>query len=123
MEAIHIEATEDSPEVVLNQNNDTFTIVGRSFPEDPFTFYQPILNWIREYIKNPKKETLFEFKLDYFNTASSKQLFEIMLLLEKLSKKSKVKVKWFYREGDSDMLNSGDIFAKLVKIDFEMIEH
>jgi len=123
MEAIFIEATEDSPEVDLNQNNNAFTITGRSFPEDPFSFYQPIIGWLKDYVKNPKTETVFEFKLDYFNTASSKQIFELFLVLERLAKKNSLKIKWFYREGDTDMYNSGDIFAKLIKIDIEMIEY
>lgn len=123
MESIFIEATEDSPAVILNKDHSTFIIANRSFPEDAYGFYEPIIEWIEKYVHSPNERTIFEFKLDYYNTSSSKQIFKILLLLEELSKHKDVLIRWHYRKDDTDMLSSGEIFSKLVNLEFQVIEY
>ena len=72
MEIINLEGTEDTPKIILDKTNKIFEISGRSLPEDSAEFYQPVLEWLAEYAKDPLPETTFDFKLEYFNTASSK---------------------------------------------------
>ena len=84
METITREGTEDTPKVVLDPSAGTFEISGRSLPEDVNEFYEPILNWLEEYTENPNNETYFVFKLEYFNTASSKMILDIFLKLEEI---------------------------------------
>jgi hypothetical protein len=60
---IRISATEDTPEVVLNDKEGTFKISGRSLPEDAFWFYNPIVEWLSGYSKTPLSNTEFQFKL------------------------------------------------------------
>ena len=74
METIKIQGTEDTPKVILDKENELMEISGRSLPEDVTAFYEPILNWLNEYSESPNKKTIFNFKLVYFNTASSKLL-------------------------------------------------
>lgn len=122
MEIIHLEATSDTPKVRLDAVLGTFEIAQRCFPEDATGFYSPIIEWIKSYITSPNPTTHFNFKLEYFNTASSKQLFKILLLLEELSKKNEVIIFWHYNKEDSDMLSSGERYSKLVQLKFNMVE-
>lgn len=122
MEAINIEATSDTPKVMLDKLSGTFEITQRCFPEDATGFYLPIIEWIKNYTIAPNPTTHFNFKLEYFNTASSKQLFKILLVLEELSKKNEVIISWFYNKEDSDMLSSGERYSKLVQLKFNMVE-
>jgi len=122
MEAINLDATSDKPKVVLDAISGTFEITERCFPEDAAGFYSPIIEWIKNYSKTPNLITHFNFKLEYFNTASSKQLFKILLLLEELSKKNDVLIFWHYNKEDSDMLSSGERYSKLVQLKFNMVE-
>ena len=71
----------------LTQQSNVMEISGRSLPEDVSSFYGPILNWLAEYIKSPNPKTVFNFKLVYFNTASSKLILDILMKLEELHKK------------------------------------
>ncbi len=123
MEILHIEATSDTPKVRLDTVLGTFEISQRCFPEDATEFFSPIIEWIKKYAGNPNDTTHFNFKLEYFNTASSKQLFKIFLLLEELSKKKEVIIFWHYNNEDSDMFSSGDRYSKLVKLNFQMVEY
>jgi hypothetical protein len=120
---IRISATEDTPEVVLDDKAGTFKISGRSLPEDAFWFYNPILEWLAGYSKAPLPATEFHFKLEYFNTASAKQIFKITNILSDISKSNPVTIKWHYDEGDKDMYASGERFSKLCGMPFELIKN
>ncbi len=120
---LRIAATEDTPEIVFDNKAGNFLISGRSLPEDAFMFYNSIIEWVVEYSKNPSATTNFKFNLEYFNTASAKQIYKIASLLCELSKKSKVNVVWYYDEGDKDMQASGSRFSKLCGINFELVKN
>lgn len=123
MEALIIESTEDTPKVVLNPKDNNFVLSERSLPENAIDFYKPIFDWLIKYKSKPNSETPFTFKLDYFNTASAKQITKILLLLEDLAKQNEVKVSWFYQKEDLDMKSSGARFAKLIKVNINLIEY
>lgn len=122
MEKLTIEATSDTPKVILDTQSGTFEIGQRCFPEDAVSFFSGSMEWIKNYTKNPNPTTHFNFKLEYFNTSSSKQIFKILLLLVELSKQSEVIISWHYNKEDSDMLSSGERYSKLLQFKFNMVE-
>lgn len=113
-------ATADTPSVILDAERGIFEISQMSLPEDAVDFYSPILAWLREYAQNPNPETAFNMKLEYFNTASSKQLIQILLILQEMKDRSNVLVKWFYKEIDEDMLALGEEYKQIMQIPFEL---
>jgi len=116
-----IEPTEDTPRIELNAAKNLFEISLRSLPEDPTGFYSPVVAWLSNYSQSPNSTTPFSFKLEYFNTASAKQLLKILFMLQDLSSKSEVTVDWHYEQGDKDMQSSGERYSKLVNLKFNMI--
>ena len=122
MEPLDIKATNDTPRVLFDPDNNLFEISGRSLPEDVVTFYQPVLDWLDEYTRTPLKKTDFVFKYIYFNTATSKLVQDILTRLEHLREKgSEVKVSWYYEQDDEDMLDLGIEFKENVNIAFEIV--
>lgn len=122
MEVMKIAGTDDTPSVILDANSNIFEIAGRSLPEDVAAFYNPILEWLDQYSQNPKPKTVFNFRLIYFNTASSKMLLDILMKLEDLHKAGKeALVKWHYPEDDEDMKEAGEEYADIVDVPFEQI--
>ncbi len=122
METLHIKATSDTPKVLMDSVSGTFEIADRCFPEDAVRFFEPIINWIKNYSGAPNQTSNFNFKLEYFNTSSSKQIFKILLLLQELSTKNEVIISWYYSKEDSDMLSSGERYSKLTGLKFNMVE-
>jgi hypothetical protein len=120
---LKIDATEDTPEVLFDKKSGHLKINGRSLPEDAFTYYVPIIEWLVEYSKNPSELTTITFNLEYFNTASAKQVFKITNLLADLSKNNKVVINWHFDEGDKDMKASGERFSKLCGMPFKMLQN
>ena len=122
MEVIKIMGTDDTPNVIFDAENEIFEISGRSLPEDVSSFYEPIISWLDEYSKNTNVKSVFNFKLVYFNTASSKMLLDILMKLEEIYESGKeVLVKWFYPEDDEDMQEAGEEYADIVDVPFEQV--
>ena len=122
MEVIKIMGTDDTPSVLLDAASNTFEISGRSLPEDVNSFYAPIVAWMEKYNQSPNAKTVFNFKLAYFNTASSKMLLDILMKLEELHNAGKeVLVKWHFAEDDEDMKEAGEEYADIVDVPFEQI--
>jgi hypothetical protein len=76
-----IEASAKTPQIDLNHLTGELIFSGRSIPENAAELYQGILNWVLEYVKNPRHTTNLRFNLEYFNTSSSIWLAKIIKAL------------------------------------------
>jgi hypothetical protein len=124
MEVIKIKGSDDTPTVILDAENGIFEISGRSLPEDVAAFYEPIIDWLDEYAENPNPKTVFDFKLEYFNTASSKLLLDVLLKLEDMvNNDHEVLVRWHYPDDDEDMEEAGEEYADIVDVPFEQVSY
>jgi hypothetical protein len=120
METLRLDPTDDSPQVILDKENNQFEISGKSLPEDVVDFYQPVLDWLGNYRSDPNPRTEFTFKLIYFNTASSKLILDILLILEEMIEEGKeVMVKWLSMQRDEDMHEAGKEYDEMVDVPFE----
>lgn len=116
MNTLNLEGTEDTPKIILDKKNGIMEISGRSLPEDSTDFYKPVLDWIEEYAHDPNPTTTFVFRLEYFNTASSKLILDVLYALEDIKG---IKVQWYFHDEDEDMEEAGQEFSELVEIPFE----
>ena len=124
MDIIKIQGTDDTPAVILDAENEIYQIEGRSLPEDVISFYDPLLDWLGDFAKSDKSSMVFGFKLEYFNTASSKLLLDILLKLEDMAENGKeILVKWYFPEDDEDMEEAGEEYADIVDVPFEQISY
>jgi hypothetical protein len=124
MEPLDIKATNDTPRVVFDPDNDLFEISGRSLPEDVVSFYQPVIDWLDHYKTNPLPKTEFIFKYIYFNTATSKLVQDILFRLEGLRETGhEVNIFWYYEQDDEDMYDMGLEFKENINLPFEIIAY
>ena len=123
--ALVMEGTEDTPFVHLDRLSDTYIISGRSLPEDVTEFYKPVMDWLEEFAKTPEPEIKFTIKLEYFNTASSKVLLDIMMKLEDIhaAGDTGICIHWHYMAADEDMYEAGVEYKDLVSVPFELISY
>lgn len=115
MEGMVIHETKYSPRVELNPEGKIF-IKGRSLIEDPYAFYNPILDWVRNY---SSQSLDIEIMLEYLNTSSSKQLFNLLLQIQDNSAIQTAAVKWYYEYDDEDGFELGKEFESQMKIPFQ----
>src|ERR1051325_414051 len=134
MQPIKIDATETTPGVVLDHTTDTFVIGGESRPENARKFYGPIIEWFDKHnqflywLKNDKgdaykKDIRIDFRFDYLNSTSIKFVYDLLKKIEELkSNATSLKINWQYESGDDDMKESGEEYARMLGLDFEIKE-
>jgi hypothetical protein len=123
LKVLKITGTEDTPEISFDMETKELIISGRSLPEDVSSFYKPVFDWLDVFEKSGSSDAVFKFKLEYFNTASSKIILDILMRLEEINAmaKSKVGIEWYYMEADDDMQEAGEEYMELVEIPFNII--
>jgi hypothetical protein len=121
MEPINIEPSVKTPKISFDDGSGALEIEGRSIPENSTEFYKPVFEWLDAYIEAPSANTEFAFKLEYFNTSSSKCILDVLRKLEKLHVNgNKVVVNWFYEEDDEDMKEAGENYQRIVSVPIEL---
>jgi hypothetical protein len=124
MEALRIQETHKTPEVLFDPKNEVFEIKGKSIPDDAELFFADILNWMEDYVSNPNENTIIKIDLEYFNISSSKRILFLFYKLNELKEKGKnIKIIWHYNEDDEDMFEVGQDYAFMVKIPFDFVSH
>jgi len=122
MEKLHINFEESI--INLDKEAGVFEFKGRFLPQNPKEFFGPVLIWFHEYIKRPNEKTVVKFKMDYFNTASSKKILDVLMLMEEIAEDYDILVKWYYMENDLDLYEAGEGFSELVdNLKFEFVKY
>jgi len=115
MQDLHIEATKYTPEINLDKNG-TISLIGKSYPENTFEFYAPMMEWLENYFENaPAEKTVANIEIIYFNSSSSKLFFDFFDLLEENSDDNVIEINWIYDEENESAEEAGEDFIE----DFE----
>ncbi len=119
MKRLYFKGTEETPEILLDKDNNIFEIKGKSFMEDVQSYYEPIINWLEKYKLKPNPETTMYFEVEYINTASSKMFLDVLKELEDIYLDgNKVNIIWSYFEDDEDMESTGHEFDEMFEAPF-----
>ena len=122
MDILNIAATNTTPSVVLDTTRKVLEFSGESYPENAVQFYQAVQQKLEVYLEENSEPLTVNFKLDYFNTSSSKCLLDLLECLERSHQRGKsITVNWYYSEEDEDMHDSGTDFSLEVKLPFNLI--
>ena len=123
MEALKIEPYLQTPEIDFDPSTGKMLLSGKSYPADAIEFYQPIIEWSKNYVKKATIETVLICEIEYLNSASQKQLVELIMAFKPLYDKSKnFRVVWKYEEGDDDILSVGELVEHELEIPFSYEE-
>jgi len=115
MENLNIEETKYTPKITLDTKG-TIELVGKSYPENTFEFYEPMMNWIQEYFETSAvNATTVNLEITYFNSSSSKLFFDFFYLLEENHKDHAIEINWIYDEENESAQEAGEDFIE----DFE----
>ncbi len=119
MEKIFIEETKYTPQVECDPQSGIISLKGKSYPENTFEFYQPIVDWIEEYFTDsPQQKTVVNMEIIYFNSSSSKLFFDLFDLLEEKSTEYEVEVNWIFDKENESAQEAGEDFID----DFETLK-
>ncbi|MCB9361571.1 MAG: DUF1987 domain-containing protein [Flavobacteriales bacterium] len=123
MESLFQEGKFNVPTIRFNKSG-ILSIEGRSIPEHPLKFYQPLTDWLISFLATSPEKVLLKVHLDYLNTHST----ECMLVLFKkideyfASSKKDVSIVWVFDEDDEDMESLGEDLKTFVELPFTIEE-
>lgn len=123
MEKIFVEPTRVTPLINFDPEQGLLELKGRSSPENSIQFYQSLIDGLDEFSQNGQVDLIANFAFEYFNTSSSKCLFDVFKKLSKIEQSGKnVVINWFYEEDDDDMMEAGEDYSDLLDLDFNFME-
>ena len=119
---VKILPTKNSPEVILNPDG-IIKIRGRSIHENVAEFFEPVDEWITEYVKDPSAVTCVDIRLEYFNSASARIFITLFQKITWVTLKHKKFIfNWYYEDGDEDILERGEYFASILDVPINYIK-
>ena len=124
MKNLHIDATKYTPQIDLDAQTGEMYLSGKSYPENTFDFYQPVIEWVKNYFdqegkQEKRKKCKLEMDIVYFNSSSSKLFFDLFDIIEEAQEQGHtITVHWLYDAENENALEAGEDF----KEDFDMLD-
>ena len=119
---VKIEPTPVTPFFQLDLKSGTMEFRGRSSPSASRSFYYPIMEYLEKVFNKGTKTRTANFAFEYFNTSSSKCLFDILKKLAQYkSQGANVTINWIYDEFDDDMKETGEDYEDILGVSFNYI--
>ena len=123
MEKVFIEPTRTTPLINFDPDEGILEMKGRSSPENSIQFYRRVLDNLDEFIVSESPGFTANIAFEYFNTSSSKCLFDVFKRLRKIENSGKsLTINWYYEEGDDDMMGAGEDYSDLLDLHFNFFE-
>ena len=109
MEGFYMRPTRVTPSVYFKPDVGILDMRGKSSPENPLKFFEFLNSNLRRFEKARFKDLSVNMAFDYFNTSSSKCIFNMFRILDGMHHNGvNIKVNWYYERDDEDMFESGE---------------
>ncbi|GAA5028163.1 hypothetical protein GCM10011506_15230 [Marivirga lumbricoides] len=123
MSVLEIPAKEAAPYVKFDEGNALLVIKGKSYDDDIVMLFSMIRSKIKAFGKTSPSKLDVNIFLKYFNTSSSKCLFDLLSDLKDVQESAGLDLKmvWNFVEGDEEMEEEILDFRESLDMDFDII--
>jgi len=98
------ERTKTTPYVLIDEEKKYMRFEGESYLEDIVGFFKEINAWLREYLTSDFTAFTFDCAMEYFNSSTTKQIYNILRLMDANAPGKKVTVNWIVDDEEDEML-------------------
>jgi len=98
------ERTKTTPYILIDEEKGYMRFEGESYFEDIVVFFKEINEWLQKHMASDFTEFTFDCALEYFNSSTTKQIYNILRLMDANAPGRKVVVNWIVADEDDDML-------------------
>ena len=98
------EKTKTTPYILIDEERGYMRFEGESYLEDIIGFFKEINEWLQMYLTSDFTEFTFDCALEYFNSSTTKQLYNMLRLMDVNAPGKNVVVNWIVANEDDDML-------------------
>jgi len=116
--------TRTTPYILIDEEKGYMLFEGECYLEDIIGFFKEINEWLQKYLVSGFTTFTFDCALEYFNSSTSKQIYNILRLIDaSCSPGKKVIVNWIVANEDDDMLieNGEDYRDEMENLEFNII--
>ncbi len=124
MANLYIQATKYTPEVNFDEQSYIMNISGKSYPENTFQYYKPIIDWVESFLANSQNKLItFNLDLEYLNSSSLKAYFDMFDILEIAYENGKsISINWLFdKDNDIAQETGEDFIADFTKLNISLI--
>lgn len=109
MDNFYIAPTPSSPEVDFRFNEHVLSLRGESYPENAAAFYGGVIDRLKAYLAQQQSRRIeIHIALAYFNSSSTKMLFNVIGELSGAAEAgNEVVLHWYHDEEDDTILEFG----------------
>lgn len=122
MSVLEIPAKEAAPYVRFDEGNAVLQIKGKSYDDDVVMLFNMVRSKIKAFGQTTPSKLDVNIFLKYFNTSSSKCLFDLMSDIKEVQENTGLELNmvWNFVEGDEEMEEEIEDFRDSLNMDFEI---
>jgi hypothetical protein len=115
--------TGTTPYVLIDEQNSYVKIEGESYNENVMDFFREINDWFDSYLATDFAELTVDCALEYFNSSTSKLLYNIFVNLDDhAADEKKITVNWITSSDNEIIIECGEDFMEdMENLTFNMI--
>jgi predicted ATP-grasp superfamily ATP-dependent carboligase len=117
------EKTKTTPYILIDEEKGYMRFEGESYLEDIVGFFSEINAWLESYLTSDFAGLTFDSALEYFNSSTTKQVYNMLRLMDTYASGKKVIVNWIVADEDDDMLiECGEDFQEeMENLEFNLV--
>ena len=122
---LELPLTESTPYVLIDEEAGYIRFKGECYAENTIEFFKKTTDWLTGYLATDFSSLIFDIELEYFNSSSSKLLYNMLKSMDTRASHGKdITVNWYSVVGNDIILEQGEDFKdELTNLKFNIIEH
>ena len=111
---MEIPLTESTPYILIDEAKGYIRFKGECYSENTVEFFKPITDWLTGYLAKNFRQLIFDCELEYFNSSTSKLLYNMLIAMDTRAAQAKGKVKitvnWIVDKDNDVIIECGEDF-------------
>jgi len=121
MSVLEIPAKEAAPYIRFDEENGTLQLKGKSYDDDVVMLFNMLRSKLKAFSTSKPEKLDVNIYLKYFNTSSSKCLFDLLLDLKDIEENgTQLNIIWNFVEGDEEMGEEIEDFRDSLEMEFDI---
>jgi len=115
--------TNTTPHILIDEEKGYMRFEGESYLEDIIGFFKEINEWLEKYLSSDFTELTFDCAMEYFNSSTTKQIYNMLRIMDASAIGKKVVVNWIANDENDDMIiECGEDFQEEVEnLEFNIV--
>jgi len=115
--------TNTTPYVLIDEEKGYIRLEGESYLEDIVGFFKEMNTWLVTYLNSDFSELTFDCMMEYFNSSTTKQIYNMLRVMDNHALGKNVIVNWIVADKNDDMyIECGEDFqGEMENLEFNIV--